>query len=61
MKSSDFQVPWPDASCAGWVMPQCAPLAADADGEEVKSRQTTRVCLKTFFPDTRNYNLSWFP
>lgn len=40
---------------------QGAPLAADAVGEKAETEQTTRACLKTFFPDTRNYNLSWLP
>lgn len=40
---------------------QGALLAVDADGEKAETEQTTRVCLKMFFPATRNCNLSWLP
>lgn len=57
----NFQFSWPDASCASWVTLKGALLAVGADGEKAETEQTTRVFLKTLFPDTRNYDLSWLP
>lgn len=60
-RSKQFSLPLAWRSACSWVMLQGALLAAGARGVKAETKQTAGFCLKTFFPDTRDWNLSWLP
>lgn len=60
-RSKQFSLPSAWRSACSWVMLQGALLAAGARGVKAETKQTAGFCLKTFFPDTRDWNLSWLP